>query len=85
MALSHSGIAQYVKRITTKPNLHMEGESSFQKVIESNTKSRRHTLKYTGEISDLLKYSLRIVTSKTTSQLSLETSSTGCLMESINA
>lgn len=46
MALSHSGIAQYVKRITntTKPNLHVEGEPSVQKVIESNTKSIRHTL-----------------------------------------
>lgn len=44
MALSHNGIAQHVKRITTKPNLHMEGEPSLQKVIESNTKSIRHTL-----------------------------------------
>lgn len=46
MALSHSGIAQHVKRITntTKPNLHVEGEPSLQKVIESNTKSIRHIL-----------------------------------------
>lgn len=43
MALSHGGIAQHVKKITTKPNLHMEGEPSLQKVIESNIKSIRHT------------------------------------------
>lgn len=43
MALSHSGIAQHVKRITTKRQLHVEGEPSLQKVIESNTKSIRHT------------------------------------------
>lgn len=47
MALSHNGIAQRVKRITTKPNLHMEGEPSLQKVIESNTKSNTKSIRHT--------------------------------------
>lgn len=35
-------------------------------------------------MSDVLKNSLRTATSKTISQLSLESSPTGCLLESIN-
>lgn len=37
-----------------------------------------------GEMSYLLKYSLRTATSKAISQLSIESSPTGCLVESIN-
>lgn len=71
METTLTSVTIVLHNITTgaKTNLTMEGKPTLQKVVESNTEKIMHTLDKVkgGKIRHLLKYSLRIAMSKTTS------------------